>query len=417
MDADEMARVRQGASAQTSPDVLQALAKDPSVTVRASLALNPSLPPRVSAMLATDTDARVRSIIGRKLAGLTPDMDVRDRERMQQDAVANLTSLVADAALRVRANIAEAVRDLPDGPRSIILRLAHDPSVMVSEPVILFSPMLMPEDLVALITSGPPSSTLQAVARRPGIDASVSDALVETSDIAAIGALLSNHTAQIREATLDALAAQAEEQTDWQEKLVRRPLLPPRAAKILSEIVTSHLLEVLSARPDIDPKLRQELKTTLAVKPPAPALASFQPSDAPAASATAQAALQYAYGLRDADRLDDRAILEALRRNAIGVATAMLAVRADVPLTVLERAFALRSAKAVVSLAWKAALSMPVTVVVQSMLARLPPDAVLRPAEGGGFPLGVEEMRGQLSFLGVSSPSLRPWAPRRAAKD
>src|SRR3954453_8347683 len=190
MDADEAARIRQAASASTSPDVLQALAKDPSVTVRASLDLNPPLPDHLTAVLAADTDARVRSIIGRKLASLTPSLTDMARERLQQDAVTNLTALVADAALRVRTNIAEAVRDLPDGPRDIILRLAHDPAVMVSEPVILFSPILTQEDLVALITSAPPSTTLTAVARRPKITEKVSDAIVETADVAAIGALL-----------------------------------------------------------------------------------------------------------------------------------------------------------------------------------------------------------------------------------
>src|SRR5690349_17790587 len=188
MDADEAARVRQGASANTSPEVLQALARDPSVTVRASLALNPALPDHLTAVLAADADARVRSIIGRKLASLTPGLTDTAREQVQQDAVANLTALVADAALRVRTNVAEAVRDMPDGPRDIILRLAHDPAVMVSEPVILFSPMLTQKDLVALIASTPPSTTLTAVARRPKITEKVSDAIVETADVAAIGA-------------------------------------------------------------------------------------------------------------------------------------------------------------------------------------------------------------------------------------
>ena len=200
MDADEAARVRRGASASTSPDVLQALAKDPSVTVRASVALNPALPNHLTAVLAADADARVRAIIGRKLASLAPDLTEAARERAQQNAMANLTTPVADAALRVRANVAESV-------------------------LMLFSPMLTQEDLVALIASGPPSTTLTAVARRSKISEAVSDALVETADVAAIGALLANHTAQIREVTLDALAAQSEEQTAWQEPLVRRPYL------------------------------------------------------------------------------------------------------------------------------------------------------------------------------------------------
>ena len=77
MDADEATRVRQGASETTSQDILRALATDPSVTVRASLALNPALPDDVIAILAADTDARVRTILSRKLAALTPTLTDR----------------------------------------------------------------------------------------------------------------------------------------------------------------------------------------------------------------------------------------------------------------------------------------------------------------------------------------------------
>jgi uncharacterized protein (DUF2336 family) len=403
MNADEATRVRQGASASTSPDILRTLASDPSVTVRASLALNPALPPTVTAALAGDADARVRSIIGRKLASLLPGLTDTARQRAQQDAVTNLTAMVAEAGLRLRTNLAESVRDLPDGPRDIILRLAYDPAVMVSEPVILFSPMLTSEDLVALIVSGPPSTTLTAVARRPRIDTTVSDAIVETSNIEAISALLANPTAQIREVTLDSLAAQSEEQTEWQEPLVRRPHLPPRAARILSEIVTGHLLQTLAARTDLDPKLTLELRSALTKARPGPARHLTESIEA----------LPHAVALRDAGRLNDQAILDAVRRNAIGAATAMLAVKADVSLPVIERACSLRSAKAMVSLAWKARLSMPTAVVLQTALGRLSPDQVLRPAQDGGFPLPIEELRWQLTFLTSSGQGSRPWTPRR----
>jgi adenylate kinase len=124
MDADEANRVRLGASKTTSPEILRSLATDPSVTVRASLALNPALPEQVIAILEADTDARVRAIIGRKLAPLTATVPDETRQRVQKDAVAHLTAMVADAALRVRVSIAEAVRDMPEGPRDIVLRLA-----------------------------------------------------------------------------------------------------------------------------------------------------------------------------------------------------------------------------------------------------------------------------------------------------
>ena len=96
MDTDEAKRVRLGASKTTSPEILRSLATDPSVTVRASLALNPALPDQVIAILEADTDARVRAILRRKLAPLTATIPDETRRRVQKDAVASLTAMVAD---------------------------------------------------------------------------------------------------------------------------------------------------------------------------------------------------------------------------------------------------------------------------------------------------------------------------------
>lgn len=405
MNVDEATRVRQSASITTSPEVLRALASDPSVTVRVSLALNPALPEQVSAMLAEDTDARVRTILSHKLSTLTPGLADDARQQMQRDAVANLTAMVADAALRVRINIAEAVKDLADGPRDIVLRLAHDPAVMVCEPVIRFSPLLTQEDLVTLIAAGPPPSTIMAVANRPKIDAAVSDAIVGTDDTAAIRALLGNPTAQIREATLDALAAQSEVQTDWQAPLVNRPYLPLRAQRMLAEIVTGHLLETLAARNDLDPKVAQTVRAAVERAPPHP------PSDPPP-DEESRLARAHAMALNQAGKLDDDAILEALRRNENQEATAMLAVKADMRLAVVERACALRSAKGIVSLTWKAGLTAQTSVVLQVALAHLTPDLVLRPGRDGLFPLTEDEMLWQLAFLDVPDRASRRWRPR-----
>jgi uncharacterized protein (DUF2336 family) len=414
MNADEATRVRQGASANTSPEVLRALASDPSVTVRASLALNPALPEHVTAILAEDTDARVRTILSRRLSTLIPGLTDDARQQVQRDAVANLTAMVADAALRVRITIAEAVKHLPDGSRDIVLRLAHDPAIMVCEPVIRFSPMLTQEDLVTLIATSPPPSTIIAVANRPKIDATVSDAIVGSADSAAIRALLTNPTAQIREATLDALAAQSEEQTDWQAPLVHRPHLPPRAQQMLSEIVTGHLLETLAARSDLDPKVAQMLRTALG-RSAAGRLAPDQARPNPPSDEAARLARAHAVALNQAGRLGDEAILDALRRNANREAIAMLAIKAGLPVAVIERACVLRSAKGVVSLAWQAGLTVQTAVVLQVALAHLTPDLVLQPGREGIFPLSEDEMRWQLAFLDVPDRGPRTWTPRRLA--
>jgi len=421
MEPDEAARVRLGASITTSPAIMRDLATDPSVTVRASLALNPALPQEISAILAADTDARVRSILSRKLAPLIPELPEAARQEVQRNAVASLTAMVADAALRVRAQVAEAVRDLPDAPRDIILRLAHDPAIMVCEPVIRFSPMLTREDLVALITAGPPPATILAVANRPKIAAEVSDAIVGTADVAAIGALLANRTAQIREATLDALAAQSEEHTGWQEPLVNRPHLPVVAQRILSEIVTGHLLETLAARRDLDPGVGQALRVALArgetgrsrvaTAPSgqvakgmawAAGLRRIEPSGRPTTGeppANPRDGISRVSRSADGGPVDDYPILDALRRNQIAEASAMLADRAGVAVSVIERACELQSAKAIVSLAWKAGMSPQTAVVLQTLLARLAPDQILRPGPNGEFPVSEGAMRWQLAFL------------------
>ena len=64
-----------------------------------------------------------------------------------------------------------------------------------------------------------------------------------------------------------------------------------------------------------------------------------------------------------------------------------------------DEAVALRSAKGILSLVWKAGFSMQLAVPLQSLLGRLAPGALLSPGPGGTFPLAIEEMRWQLQFL------------------
>ena len=90
----------------------------------------------------------------------------------------------------------------------------------------------------------------------------------------------------------------------------------------------------------------------------------------------------------------------------------MLAVKADVRLAVVERACALRSAKGIVSLTWKAGFTVQTAVVLQVALAHLTPDLVLRPTRDGLFPLADDEMLWQLAFLDVPDRAARAWRPR-----
>jgi uncharacterized protein (DUF2336 family) len=282
---------------------------------------------------------------------------------------------------------------------------------MVSEPVIRSSPMLTQDDLVILIASGPPRSTVMAVANRPGIGTAVCDVIVGTAEPAAIRALLCNQTAQMREATLDALAAESEQQADWREPLVRRPHLSAIAQRMLSEILTGHLLRVLAARSDLDPKIGESLQAALALNghnAPSRHGHGVDPADVDLRTAVAEAET-----LQRAGRLDDHMILDALRVTKLVSAKAMLAVKAGVTMPTVERACALHSARALVSLAWKAGFSAQTAAALQTMMANLEPDQVLRPTKNANFALSEDEMRWQLAFLDGSETEPQAWMPRR----
>ena len=392
--SDEAARVRLGAGAGTGPDVLIGLAKDPSVTVRAAVALNGAASGPVNELLAKDPDERVRILLARKLTALAPGLSQSEQVQLYTETWNTLSILVADEATRVRAMIADAVKELPDAPHDLIQRLAQDADLSVYEPVIRMSPLLSTEDLLALVTKPPSAGAVLAVARRARLESAVSDAVAGTADNAAIQAMLDNPLAQIRESTLDSLIARSVDHPDWHAPLVRRPALPPRSARMLSEIVATHLLAELATRADLPMSIAEELRQRIAVRLAASDGEPAQPRDM-----STEEALVKARSLAAQGTLDEAKLLEATKRGEMRYAASLLAVAAGLPVSVVDRASSLRSAKGMVSLVWKAGFTMRAAVAVQSLLARLGPDDVLHSGPADSFPLAVEEMRWQLDFL------------------
>ena len=367
--------------------------------VRAAVAMNAAAPADVDQQLAIDGDERIRALLARKLAIRAPEMaepgashsEPAGTSRQAMDA---LVALTADRAVRVRAAIADVVKQMPDAPRTLILQLARDSVVAVSDPIIRLSPVLEPDDLLRLLADPPNIVARLSVAQRPNLSETVSDAITATADRAAIRALLSNKSAVIREATLDALIALAPSNTDWHSPLVNRPLLPAHSARALSKIVVNQLLETLVNRPDLDPDVTADLRHRVAVRlDPQPVMPVSQHEP------TAEEALAEAQALHRAGALYEETVIEAVCRGEARRVAAMLAVAAGVPLSVIDRAASLRSAKGVISLVWQAGFSMRIAGPLQSMLAHLAPAAILQAGPGGGFPLASEEMRWQLDFL------------------
>jgi uncharacterized protein (DUF2336 family) len=384
------ARVRLGSNPAAPDSALTALAHDQSVTVRAAVALNSGTSPAADQLLAADPDARIRMLIAQKVLAQLPDMPAADRRHISEQTAAVLSILVRDEALRIRIMVADVLAGHPDVPRDLILTLAHDTAVQVSEPVLRLSPLLSADELLSLLADPPHAAAGQAIARRTDLHASVADMIVAVADSASIRALLINPSASIRESTLDTLIARAHDHPEWHEPLVRRPSLPPHAARALSEFVASHWLQVLADRTDLPAALKSELKQRLWAR-----LAGEHPADSSIAD---EVMINAALRLKANGQLDEAALMDAAHAGDSRRAAALLAVAAEVPLAAVDRAATMRSAKALVSLVWKAGFTMRVAAPIQSLLGRLGPAGVLLPRDRG-FPLSADEMGWQLDVL------------------
>jgi uncharacterized protein (DUF2336 family) len=379
-------------SARDRRQAAREVLSDPDVLANLVVAMADA-PPEPDEESQDSQDDRIRTLLARRIATLLPTLNEAAQQQLRRHVLTMLFKLVEDECTRVRAAIADVVKDMPGAPHELILRLAHDTDISVCEPVIRLSPLLTQDDLMALLRAHPSPDTATAIARRPGLTEALSDAIFESAGNAAIRTLLANESAAIREATLNAMIARAAAQTDWQEPLVRRPRLSAAAAAALSNIVTTRLLEYLASRQDLDPAVTDQLRIRLAERTPAQARAPRT------GEMTSSQALLAASRLHSQGMLHEIDLQEALQRGEARYASAIVAVAAGVPLAVVERAAALRSAKGLVSLVWKAGFSMHAAAALQVLLARLPPGAVLTAAKDGGFPLMVSEMRWHLAFL------------------
>ena len=384
-------RVKLAANAATPADVLAFLVRDQDVPVRAALALNPSLPPAANMRLAKDADERVRLLLARKVAAALPGLSEVEGEELRERTLLVLATLVRDEAVRIRTAIASAAAELPNIPRDLVLTLARDIEVSVSEPMLRLSPLLSAEDLLALLAAPPHAAAANAIACRANLSEKVADAIAASADSAAIRCLLMNKSAAIRESTLDALIVRSSDEPSWHVPLVQRPRLPDHAARALSEIVTAQLLNELAARTDLSAESIAHIQHRLDQHLGKIELNAPQSND--------EALLEAARLMDARGALNEGVLLATLRGGDVRKSRAMLAVAAGVALEAVDRAASLRSAKALVSLVWRAGFSMRTAGPVQSLLGQVPPGSMLTGSEFN-YPLSPDEMNWQLDFLG-----------------
>ena len=358
--ADEATRVSLAANGTSPAEVLIELASDPAITVRAAVALNAAAPVDAHKALTRDADVRIRRLLVNKLTPLAIAQPVSGHDEDRQHARQMVAVLAEDGSMRVRAGITEIAKQAQHAPHALMLWLAQDKKEPVSEPVVRLSPVLTTEDLLALLASPPNDAIPVAIAKRLDLSETLAEAVIATDNPAAITALLANQSAPIRMAMLEKLTTRSDRGMNWEELIVRRSRPSQSGSVGLSEFLPG----------------RKQLRAH-----------------------TLEEAMGEARALAARHELDEAVLLAALDQGDTRMATALLAVAADVRPSLVERAVTMHNAKALVSLAWRAEFSMEAAVSLQMNLARNPAGLVLRPGQNGAFPLAREEMCWQITLL------------------
>ncbi len=375
------------------PEMLYFLSNEDDAEIRRRVAANPTTPVQADVALSTDVAAEVREALGAKVARQLPEQSGEDDAR-NSTAIAILEHLVLDEEVRVRRIIAETLKTSDKAPLHIIQKLARDIDEQVSTPILHHSPLLDDEELISIIKDAATPAQLKAMAERACVSATLAQSIIETTDVEAISQLLLNPSAQIRENMLDRLIAEAEGISEWHEPLVLRPKLPFGAIRKIAEFVAGSLIDVLSQRHDIDDELREDLECRVRERLAEENLSGDEHASRPLEEIEAELRELYARGGLIEDYL--RQYTDKGERDVIILSMAVLA---EIPTIVSRRIFASQSAKAIMSLGWKAGVSATLSSRIQNMIGGIPAEDWILPDEHDEYPFTQREMQWQLALF------------------
>ncbi len=381
-NADASVRLDLASRTDARPEILYYLAEDDSPDVRRAIAANSATPAQADVLLATDADDEVRCDLALKIARLVPDMPADEQNRVREQAIEVLDMLAQDQLPRVRAILSEQLKAAGNVPKQVITRLARDVELIVSAPVLEYSPLLNDADLLEIIAAGTAQGAMTAIAKRTDVGADIADAVVASLDVPAVAALLTNKGAQIREETLDKIIDNAAEVDSWHEPLVMRPELSMRAVRRIAGFVASSLVSILAERNDLDEHTAAELAEAVKKR-------------LDQAGGDADDAAR-ALSMFEAGGLDDEAVSGAVDLGQIEFVVHALSLRGQVSLDSVRKLLNSGSAKAITALSWKAGLSMRTAMRLQSKAGKVPPNKMLYARNGTDFPLSEEDMKWQL---------------------
>lgn len=200
--------------------------------------------------LLEDASAQTRVDITNKIAGAYGSSVLHEREFKVAEQIFRL--LLRDTEVRVRAALAQHIKESTQIPRDIVMVLARDVE-QVSLPVLECSQVLTENDLLDLVQATQQVSRHLAISKRRTVSQLVTGALLRSNNDQVTATLVSNDGADISEAEIAAIIEQYGENDGMMEALSIRPHLPVSAVEKLVNVVSESLADKLKEKYDVLP--------------------------------------------------------------------------------------------------------------------------------------------------------------------
>lgn len=377
--------------AYTNKEILYYLAEsDPEEKVRRAVVDNISMPPQVSPVLAIDPSQDVRLALAGRLVDLLPDVSKEKQSQLYAYVVQALGTLALDEVLKIRKALSSTLQDHAFTPPKIAGQLARDVEREVSEPILRFCAALSDEDLLDILKSHPEGWVVQAIATRVCVSEDVSEAVIEAQDRPAGAELIRNEGANLTERILGYIVEKSREFPEWQKPIALRNGLPASIVTALAEFVDSSVRDLLLARGDFDEETTHEIAEIFRRR-----------VDLVSEEVDQQSVEERLSRALKEGRLNEDLIADAIGMRDYELAYGALAHLSKIAMDKVQAAVESRSAKAIISICWKAKVSMRVALQLQKEAAHIKPKDLIYPREGSDYPLPEKDMKWQLDFLGV----------------
>jgi len=206
-------------------------------------------------LLLDDSSSDSRLEITNKLTFTYSNAKMSPTESVVAEQIFRL--LMRDMEVRVRACLANNIKENNSIPKDIVLTLARDVEE-VSLPVLQYSQVLGDDDLIELIHSTKEISRHLAVCLRTNVSDKVADTLLDTGSNKVAFALISNVGAYISEAGLQKIIETYPEDEQLLGAVSSRPHLPITTVEKLMSVVSASLADELKKKYQTQPG-QQEL--------------------------------------------------------------------------------------------------------------------------------------------------------------